>query len=493
MLIKVEYISILLLFTIQYSHGLESYASLSDEDLTGSGDVFSTDLSSGSGSLGSFKSVILNEDKDLDHAKSGMLNDHISSKSHTFMKISFLLVGFSSLYPFMLLIKNNILQERYSSTEYAQTYLNIITSIFNGALLIGCFVYVILGESIKIYNGYICTWSLIGQALLWGIISVISVFPISDNIFGILIMICSAISGLLMSLIFSSSMAIAAYFPEFCSQYQIAGQRLSDLVSSIAFIISTIIIPDTKQSVGDSSKKIANFFYFFSGSIIFIISALVWHFVLLRTDFYSQILVPKMRQHIGSSLSLVKEIFTKREYLIYPFGVFLSTISIGSIYPFFASIVASSSNNTDIFHTNMFSPFAFLICGLASSLASIILPSISWVQSISFRTIFCILILDLLILDPLMCLTNVKHIDPITGKSVYPSAPRLIKYDSVYFILTISTQIIFGLSSVLFFMKSKRIPDRLKDTMSAICTFGYNAGFELGSLISLVISRFFVS
>lgn len=413
------------------------------------------------------------------------------------LRIPYLFVGLSSTYSYYLLTKNSVFQERFSRTPYAQSYLTIILVLLETASFLVSLIYTLIGEKLKRYHGAICNWSLLFQTIICSVISILLIVPVDEVLFGYSIMILSFISGGLMASITSASMAISMYLPPHCSQVQITGRRLADLGSSTILFASAFIKASnhSDNSSGDnnnvndtpinviSPEKITGFCYFISGSVVSFISLLLWSFMLMRSSEYEKAVHDAVHAESSASFSLVKEIFSSWKFAIYPVGITISCIAVEIVAPFFMSTVVSSTTKNDaFFYTTLFRPFAFMVSSIVSFLATF-LPSIKFIDSLSTGTVFAISLFMLFVLTPLFCLLNLESTDPNTNIPMYPSAPRLIKSDVIYFVLIVLQMGLFGLTLSLFFKKSTHVDNRLKNTMSTLCSLMVHIGLNIGSLI----------
>lgn len=420
------------------------------------------------------------------------------------LRIPYLFVGLSSTYSYYLLTKNSVFQERFARTPYAQSYLTIILLLLETASFLVSLIYTLIGERLKKYHGTICTWSLIFQTIICTIISILLLVPVNETAFGYAIMIFSFVSGGLMASITSASMAISMYLPSYCSQIQITGRRLADLGSStILFASAFIKISNTNDSSNNTDKKpndtvadvsnsekITGFCYFISGSLVSFVSLILWGFVLMRSSEYKEAVTNAMSAESSASFSVVKEIFSSWKFAIYSIGIATSCIAVEIVAPFFISTVVSSSGNDTFFYTTLFRPFAFMISSIVSFLATF-LPSIKMINSLSTGSIFVISLFMLFVLTPLFCLLNLESTDLNTNDPMYPSAPRMIKSDAIYFILIILQMGLFGLTLSLFFKKSTKVDNHLKNTMSTLCSLMVHVGLNIGSLILFGIIQIF--
>lgn len=426
-----------------------------------------------------------------------------TSTSWASIHLPFLLVGFCGKYPTYLFTRTNLLQKRYANTPYSETYLSIISYLISGSIVLVSVIYTFIGEKLRNRHACICTWGLAGQAIVCTALGVLLVVPISDTIFGITVMILAAISGGLMAITFSSSMAVAAKLPNPCAQSQITGQWLADLLSNTLLFTfatlnttttrnDTIIIP-TEEKLGSMPLDVGFLaVYFFAGVFIIATSSYIWGFGLPSGTDHKRAIVNMLPPStlIISEFSLIKEIFSSWNYAIYPCGVILTAICSGIVSPFFTTSIASSSDIIDTFHTKLFTLFNVLIYTIISVFASL-LPSIRSIRNISTSFIFFISFALLFVFVPVFCLMNIESTDPATGEPVYPSAPRFIKSDPAYYALMIAHSIIYGILPGLFFIKSKSVPLVLRNTMIILCSLVFNLGSELGKMFAVAVSEMF--
>lgn len=404
----------------------------------------------------------------------------------------FFLVGFASLFPWHIFIKNSFFWERFSSTPYATTFSTWIARVYMATNLIAMISLIFLPNRYKGPSNLRVSMAFLGNV---GVFLVMTFMPLCEWISGetyfYITLICAGFCGFFGGILQNSLFGLVSEFPSNYIQGVMAGQGLAGLVSSLILTIANII---TGDGIKTSFEVAIDAVFYFGLSLFFIVIGFLIFLYVQRLPFYKHYSNPSLnRKEISSKSSDellrpiqkggISSIFTNLPSALYPLAVFFVLFITLSAFPFIFSNITSSSTSNSFFFRKLFIPMGYLLFDLGDYTGKS-LPIIS-----AFYTDNSILVLGSSFLRiafiPLFMLCNFRDHPDFNG------ALRLFPSDYVFFTLAF----LFGLTnghscSLLFMNSSKTVPDYLREKMGTIMALFLSIGLALGPFFAGVIGFF---
>ena len=404
----------------------------------------------------------------------------------------FFLVGFSSLFPWHIFIKNAFFWERFSSTPFATTFGNWIARVYMATNLLAMLVLMFLPDKLKGTSSLRVSLSFLGNVAVFLAMTILPLFEwIPGVTYFYITLICAGFCGFFAGILQNSLFGMATGFPANYVQGILAGQGLAGMVSSVILMLATIIAGDKIKSSHEIAVDAA---IYFGLSLFFIVIGYISFVYVQRLEFFkfysNPPSAPKAADMSVSEESIrpnsqggILSIFTKLPSALYPPAVFFALFITLSAFPFIFSNITSSSESNSFFFRKLFTSTGYLLFDVGDYIGKS-MTAINFFYATNHTFVLASSFLRVLFI-PLFMLCNFRdHPD-------FNAALRTFSSDFIFFALSLLFGLTNGYSCSLLFMNApKTVPTHLREKMGTIMPFFLTVGLASGPFFAGVIGLF---